>query len=259
MLNLKNPANTARRGFTLIELLVVIAIIALLAAILFPVFARARENARRTGCQNNLKQIGVGVAQYTQDYDEMMVPYRNQANGSDTPFHALLQPYVKSTQIFKCPSNSTISGMTGTNTATTVPVPVGPISRSYYGNGNNDGHWAGPNNGRRAMAEGGTTRPIADYAFPARTILIMETRGKNHPDLWNDGDLTNATNTLFGHLGTTNMLFVDGHVKAMKPTATGSPINMWSMNNASDGNATQPGPAPTHIQTALSTCEQMMQ
>lgn len=60
------------RAFTLIELLVVIAIITLLAAILFPVFARARENARRSSCQSNLKQIGIGIAQYTQDYDEKM-------------------------------------------------------------------------------------------------------------------------------------------------------------------------------------------
>ena len=61
-----------RAAFTLIELLVVIAIIAILAAILFPVFARARENARRSSCQSNLKQIGLGIAQYTQDYDEIM-------------------------------------------------------------------------------------------------------------------------------------------------------------------------------------------
>src|SRR5687767_10691477 len=63
---------TRKTAFTLIELLVVIAIIALLAAILFPVFARARENARRAGCQSNLKQIGLGIMQYSQDYDELM-------------------------------------------------------------------------------------------------------------------------------------------------------------------------------------------
>ena len=63
---------TTSRGFTLIELLVVISIVALQAAILFPVFARARENARRSSCQNNLKQIGLGIMQYTQDYDEKL-------------------------------------------------------------------------------------------------------------------------------------------------------------------------------------------
>lgn len=85
-------------GFTLIELLVVIAIIAILAAILFPVFARARENARRSSCQSNLKQIGLGILQYTQDYDEYLP---NGANWAEQTF-----PYVKSTQIYKCPSDS---------------------------------------------------------------------------------------------------------------------------------------------------------
>src|SRR2546429_4029265 len=67
---------TLRRGFTLIELLVVIAIIAILASILFPVFARARENARRASCQSNLKQIGLGMEQYKTDYDGLFPPYR---------------------------------------------------------------------------------------------------------------------------------------------------------------------------------------
>ena len=118
---------TARRpGFTLIELLVVIAIIAILAAILFPVFARARENARRASCQSNLKQIGLGILQYTQDYDEKypMAYYTGrdvQTNTSmpgykftvsDTngvPSHwiswmDITFPYIKSVQIFVCPS-----------------------------------------------------------------------------------------------------------------------------------------------------------
>jgi prepilin-type N-terminal cleavage/methylation domain-containing protein/prepilin-type processing-associated H-X9-DG protein len=97
-------------GFTLIELLVVIAIIALLAAILFPVFARARENARRASCMSNLKQIGLGIHQYTQDYDEKMPPpflryssgYPNDGNATYAP--VLILPYVKSDQIWYCPS-----------------------------------------------------------------------------------------------------------------------------------------------------------
>ena len=68
----------AKRGFTLIELLVVIAIISILAAILFPVFARARENARRASCQSNMKQAGLAFMQYTQDYDERLPQYAKQ-------------------------------------------------------------------------------------------------------------------------------------------------------------------------------------
>src|SRR4028118_1183664 len=96
----------AHRGFTLIELLVVIAIIAILAAILFPVFARARENARRASCMSNLKQIGLGVMQYTQDWDERY-PCNNQtnatgnaaeANVATSGFQTSVFPYLKSGQ-----------------------------------------------------------------------------------------------------------------------------------------------------------------
>ena len=98
----------SRKAFTLIELLVVIAIIALLAAILFPVFARARENARKSSCANNLKQIGIAAAQYTQDYDELTIPIRQTTTAGSTPFYwsALVQPYLKSYQVLRCPSNS---------------------------------------------------------------------------------------------------------------------------------------------------------
>ncbi|RYX83886.1 prepilin-type N-terminal cleavage/methylation domain-containing protein [bacterium] len=107
--------NNSNRGFTLIELLVVIAIIAILAAILFPVFAKARENARKASCMSNMKQICLGVLQYTQDYDENLLPLRVNAGGLGTGvpatnqyFHwgRLLNPYTKSEQINVCPSNS---------------------------------------------------------------------------------------------------------------------------------------------------------
>src|SRR5438874_9564256 len=101
-LSYRRRARGRTQGFTLIELLVVIAIIAILAAILFPAFARARENARRSSCQSNLKQIGLGMAQYTQDYDEMLPSCQMGGQGFDT----LINPYVKSAQVWKCPSDA---------------------------------------------------------------------------------------------------------------------------------------------------------
>ena len=104
-----------RKGFTLIELLVVIAIIAILAAILFPVFAQAREKARQIACVSNEKQIGLGLMQYTQDNDETLPlvtypPAGVSPNNTNIPkWMDALYPYVKSTQVFDCPDNVTLA------------------------------------------------------------------------------------------------------------------------------------------------------
>jgi prepilin-type N-terminal cleavage/methylation domain-containing protein/prepilin-type processing-associated H-X9-DG protein len=100
---------SSKRAFTLLELLVVVAIIALLAAILFPAFSRARENARRSSCASNVKQLALGILQYTQDYDETLPPvaYPDPTDTEDQiSWASMTAPYLKSEQIFKCPSDS---------------------------------------------------------------------------------------------------------------------------------------------------------
>jgi prepilin-type N-terminal cleavage/methylation domain-containing protein/prepilin-type processing-associated H-X9-DG protein len=95
---------SSRRGFTLIELLVVIAIIAILAAILFPVFAQAREKARQVSCLSNLRQMSTAVAMYVQDYEAY--PVYSYPSPSNERWHTILQPYVKNTGVFVCPSSA---------------------------------------------------------------------------------------------------------------------------------------------------------
>jgi prepilin-type N-terminal cleavage/methylation domain-containing protein/prepilin-type processing-associated H-X9-DG protein len=100
-----------RPGFTLIELLVVIAIIAILAAILFPVFARAREQARKAACLSNMKQVGLGLAMYVQDYDETYpMAYMGASVGY---WYNILEPYAKSEQVFICPTAGVIESSSG--------------------------------------------------------------------------------------------------------------------------------------------------
>ncbi len=98
-----------RRGFTLIELLVVIAIIAILAAILFPVFQKVRENARRTSCLSNMKQIGLGVTQYTQDADEQEPNGQYPYNPCGKGWAGQIYPYVKSIAVFHCPDDASVA------------------------------------------------------------------------------------------------------------------------------------------------------
>lgn len=114
-MTLANHHKRKKVGFTLVELLTVIAIIAIIAAILFPAFARARENARRASCASNLKQLALGMMQYSQDYDEKMPRFSHGAgfNGSEGYNNAdgmrwadMILPYVKSVQVYVCPSDS---------------------------------------------------------------------------------------------------------------------------------------------------------
>ena len=204
---------TQGRGFTLIELLVVIAIIAILAAILFPAFARARENARRASCQSNLKQIALGVFQYKQDYDEKLPLYH--VSGGYYGWADRIQPYIKSTQILQCPSEPSKESST-------------PNADNYTD------YWI------NIMAIG---QSDASFNGPASTVLIGDGEGTNVTGAWSRGGgatecggfatsdpiftcANNPTTTLVKatlppggahrHLTGANFAFADGHVKWQK-------------------------------------------
>ncbi len=254
-------------GFTLIELLVVIAIIAILAAILFPVFARARENARRSSCQSNLKQIGLGIVQYVQDYDEKMPSSKNNGMWNDVPWQVMIQPYVKSYQLFKCPSNTSPDSTSVQNTTghTAQGVPATGVSISYMSNGGLDGNGANEFGGNRPFTWYGTYRSptsLAELTSVATTIMVVEQAGgEAEPFCWNADKFTGTTGSppmqFTNHLTTTNFLFADGHVKSLKPSATVSPtINMWTNNNTS-GTANPNGAHPGLI-TAMGTATNLL-
>ena len=153
-------------AFTLVELLVVIAIIAILAAILFPVFARARENARRSNCLSNLKQIGIGFMQYTQDYDEQG-PMTSMSGGMMSmgaySWTTSTQPYIKSAQVFRCPSDSAVRW-----NAPNLPPNAPPYTTSYVFNA-----WFAPDKKDAAGVINGYSN-LARVQEPARSIILSE-------------------------------------------------------------------------------------
>jgi prepilin-type N-terminal cleavage/methylation domain-containing protein/prepilin-type processing-associated H-X9-DG protein len=179
-----------RRGFTLIELLVVIAIIALLAAILFPVFARARGNARKSSCQNNQKQIMIGFAQYTQDYDEMMFALGWGGAGSNA-WWDVIQPYIKSRQALACPSYAS------TNYGNNYPAKLTNPDRGF------NYMWS-----EQVMANGIS---LADVKYPAQRVSFAE--GNTAVNGWTWDNVKTRARPGANHLNGCNAAFLDGHVK----------------------------------------------
>ena len=194
------------RGFTLIELLVVIAIIAILAAILFPVFARAREKARQTSCLNNIKQLGLAFMMYAQDYDERLVPLRNGGHlVASYHWENIIQPYIANRQILICPSASNPTSIAN-------PVTYG-VS---FNNLSSDDTSAGGLGAGRALAE---------IQYPADAVMISEAqRADGVPLRWFYSPRIYAFGAVSGypnngipnpgrHNDGNNVAFCDGHAK----------------------------------------------
>ena len=255
-------SHTPKKGFTLIELLVVIAIIAILAAILFPAFAKARESARRSSCSSNMKQMGIAMMQYSQEYDEKMVASQtrgpdNTAAGNFAYWQYLVQPYIKSKDLFKCPSNSGSEKPYGGNGVTSDISNNYSANLGYSGDSNNYNAIPGDQNAQIVMPkyEG---KSLAAFDSPSSTIQIVEFAGNGGTGLGPGTFSLPAPSTspatfdsgtgekLFaGHLSTSNYLFADGHVKALRPAATiNGTTNMWTLDN-------RPFVLPADQQTAI--------
>jgi prepilin-type N-terminal cleavage/methylation domain-containing protein/prepilin-type processing-associated H-X9-DG protein len=206
-----------RKGFTLIELLVVIAIIAILAAILFPVFAKAREKARQTSCLSNVKQMALAIMMYCQDYDERY-PMTNEWNypaaytyGYPYNWVALIIPYVKNTQLFVCPSTRGMGQWPSGNN-----MSVQGYLMSYYF-------------GYAPLYGGGNS--MAAFQYPAETAMIADGRynannmnnppgGMDSNGNWTGTGAYDYTYDIFGwggatmpHNGGINIGYADGHAK----------------------------------------------
>ncbi|HEX8552899.1 MAG TPA: DUF1559 domain-containing protein [Abditibacteriaceae bacterium] len=208
------------RAFTLIELLVVIVVISVLAAMLFPVFARARENARRTSCLSNLKQVSLGFIQYSQDYDERLP--LTSFGATNISWTVGAEPYLKSTQIFRCPND----------TATVWQNPASPPTNNHYTTSYLMNAW---------MAGTNVYTHLSSVQSPSRVVILSESNGVArdhfHPFFW--GSPPEQTNTFMNnatwsgtetkefplarHLEGFNLAYCDGHAKWTKWTQVWPP------------------------------------
>jgi len=229
-----------KRAFTLIEILVTIAIIAILTAILFPVFARARENARRVSCLSNLKQIGLAIMQYTQDYDEMYSPnfkrsttnktiaqtetgtpgayFYSSYDGSASSGHGyswmdFIFPYIRNVQVFICPNASYPTAAFTTDygrckLSSTCSYPSYGINSAFYN----------VNTGYTGSQSWLTPLRMSAVQRPSELIMVMDMNwdnNNNNPALYNAySKMTGTLHPYFApHFDGTSIIFADGHAK----------------------------------------------
>ena len=244
-----------RKGFTLIELLVVIAIIAIIAAILFPVFQKVRENARRASCSSNLKQIGLAITQYTQDSDETL-PTRRLGITEGTEhesWRAMIYPFVRSIGVFQCPSNpnNDVADYNATLPTSTEP----PGMKASYSAARYDG--AGLSGPHGAFLDDPTSHisvpvTLAALQTPSSTLEIVEATSTfsefavTKLGFFDGCGSQEPFGCLFaGHTARTNYLFCDGHVKTLRPLQTvdageggAGDLNLWTTDNSAFASAT---------------------
>ncbi|MBI2302055.1 MAG: DUF1559 domain-containing protein [Armatimonadetes bacterium] len=235
-----------RRGFTLIELLVVIAIIAILAAILFPVFAKAREKARQSSCLSNMKQLGLACCQYQQDYDGLYVPvavWNSNYAGNGYWWSVIIQPYMKNLQVGLCPSygcnfngvgswtGAGYCGDTAGGTSTCDQPPRGRWIGGYginWGNTAANGNWITPAGQKDSAVQSaaGTILLAESYCIVARHAL------QGWP-----GD--SGCRGLPTHNEGINFAFCDGHSKWQKnprdggngsPRHSSESVGQWTID-----------------------------
>ena len=236
-----------RRGFTLIELLVVIAIIAILASILFPVFARARAKARQTACLSNVKQIGLAMLSYAQDYDETLPAGVCGRSGFFFYWSQSISPYVKNSQVFVCPDRKVDSAA---SPSYKVPLPGVNLAPVQFGYGMNSGRWAWdsgagslgtPADGNNAgvswvPSADGCGASLSAIGDPSGTIMLGDMNrmydtntglasGRDTFQYWIGYIVDDPAASFSGrHTEGDNYEYCDGHAKWMgKATAAGQP------------------------------------